>query len=208
MLITVFYSCKALKSHTDVTKTHFVFEHCLLVSAEGEKSINELVKNNNAARMFIEQIKNTPKTKIFVDVQRDTIWRYTTENEKVIGDIFSLSKSNGNLNYHPQKQISLIYRTFRLFPSNDEYIVEKEITNKKQILGFDCYYVKITKLDNAASDTGNTIYEMYVTDKINLPVHALINITKNFDEFFPLEIKIWEEHLRGTIEVYQVSEIR
>ena len=51
---------------------------------------------------------------------------------------------------------------------------------KKVILGYECFKVKIRKSASADEEfnMGDTIYEMYVTSDVDLPVHALLNITE------------------------------
>jgi len=62
--------------------------------------------------------------------------------------------------------------------------------------------------DDFLMQIGDTIYEMYVTKEIGLPVHALLNFTKDFSEFFPLEVRIWEENLKGSQDVFEIKEIK
>jgi hypothetical protein len=57
------------------------------------------------------------------------------------------------------------------------------------------------------NNLGNTIYEMYVTDQINLPVHSVFNLTKLFPNTFPMEIRISEEKLSGMAEQYKLIKI-
>ena len=58
------------------------------------------------------------------------------------------------------------------------------------------------------SELGNTNYEMYVTDKLELPVHSVINLTQFVPDTFPMEIKITEEKLTGMSEVYTLIHIK
>ncbi len=72
--------------------------------------------------------------------------------------------------------------------------------------GFKCYKLTLIKKDTK-SDLGNTIYEMYVTDRIKLPPHSVINLTKFIPNKFPMEIKVWNEKLSGIAELYKLIEI-
>lgn len=183
----------------DAKPINLIFENSIVMDSAGVKSF-----------AIWDAFKEQQKTKIHIEFKNDTIWRYTTQNDTIIGDIFSLSKNNGILNFHPKKEKNKVYSSFDLFSKSEKYIVEKDIKNKKNILNYDCYYVKLTKIENDTGEfsSGNTIYEMYVTEKINLPVHAVINLTKNFNDFFPLEIKISEENIKGIYELYRLLEIK
>jgi len=35
-----------------------------------------------------------------------------------------------------------------------------------------------------------------------------LNFTKDFSEFFPLEVRIWEENLKGSQDVFEIKEIK
>jgi hypothetical protein len=230
ILITLltFISCKAQKEiNVSKNQINLIFEHSFIINSKAEKSLVELqnkiiseevnLNENDSTKLkiianesLIDLIKETPKTKIYIEFKNDSIWRYTTERDIIIGDIFSLSKNSGNLDYRPKFEKEKIYRTYDLFAENDKFIIEKNKKKTKKILNYDCYYVKLTRIENDRTEysSGNTIYEMYVTERINLPVHSIINITQNFNKFFPMEIKVWEEKLEGAYEYYHILEIK
>ena len=146
---------------------------------------------------------NTPSTTVIVERKNDTVWRYVMENDKQIGDFLRIDKS-GNLYYHAKIDHSINYRKYELFDSSDSYKLSEWTSDRKTILGFDCYKVNLerTSVDNIGPVT--TLYSMYVTKQINLPLHTVINITKYFD-FFPLEIIISGFSLDGAVEHYKAK---
>lgn len=223
-----FMSCKAQKDNA-VADNHMnlIFEHWFEIDPVGIKSFPEMEEKiyseegilNETDSTDIEKIKvksladlirETPKTKIYIEFKKDSIWRYTTERDVIIGDVFTLTKNSGNLDYRPKFERNKIYRTFNLFAQEDKYIVEIDKSKRKKILNHNCYYVKLTKIENENVEFygQNTIHEMFVTDSVKLPVHAVINITKNFNDFFPLEIKISNDKLNGAFEFYTAIEIK
>ena len=228
IILLTFISCKAQKDiNVNKNNINLIFEHSFVIDINAEKLLLEMqneIKSGDINlnetdtteyeimdnKSKVDLLKETPKTKIHIEFKNDSIWRYTTERDIIIGDIFSLSKNNGNLDYRPKFEREKIYRTFDLFANNDKYIVEINHNKTKKILNYNCYYVKLTRIenDNGEYSSCNTIYEMFVTKSINLPVHSIINISKNFPEFFPLEIKVWQEKLIGTYEFYSASEIK
>ena len=227
-ILLIFISCKAQKDNsTDVNHMNLIFEHWVEVDPVGIKSFPKMEEKiyseegiaNETDSTGIEKInvksladliRETPKTKIFIEFKNDSIWRYTTERDIIIGDVFTLTKNNGNLDYRPKFERTKIYRTFDLFAQGDEYVVEMDKSKRKKILNYNCYYVKLTKIENENVEFygQNTIYEMFVTESVKLPIHSVINITKNFNEFFPLEIKISNDKLNGAFEFYTALEIK
>ena len=224
----IFISCKVQKEKSkNLNHLNLIFENSLEIDSLSELSIIEMLKKISSDKMQINEydsteikkivpnllltkFKETPKTKINIEFKNDSIWRYTTEKDIIIGDIYRLSKNNGILNYHSKNDRNIIYRKFDLFANDDKYIIEKHKKITKKIMNYDCYYVKITKIENDIEENnlGNTIYEMYVTENIKLPIHSIINITKKFNDIFPLEIKISEENLDGFYEYYKILDIK
>lgn len=203
-ILLIFISCKAQKENsTNVNRMNLIFEHWFEVDSVRLKSFPKMeekryteegianetdstdIKKINV-KSLADLIRETPKTKIYIEFKNDSIWRYTTERDVIIGDVFTLTKNNGNLDYRPKFEKTKIYRTLDLFAQGDKYIVQMDKSKKKKILNYNCYYVKITKIKNENVEfySYNTIYEMFVTESVKLPVHSLINITKKFNEFF------------------------
>jgi hypothetical protein len=152
-----------------------------------------------------EFLTQTPETEIYVEIQNDSIWRHTKQKDKIIGDYFMIQKNNGILNYY-DKSKSVNYKNYDLFAQKNKYEIIENRKDKKQIKGFDCYKLTLIKKDTE-SDLGNTIFEMYVTDQIELPIHSVINLNKLVPNTFPMEIKISKEKLSGIIELYELIRV-
>ncbi len=152
-----------------------------------------------------EFLTQTPETEIYVEVHNDSIWRYTKQKGIMIGDYFMIQKNSGILNYY-NKSKSVNYKKYDLFGQNHEYEISENRKDRKEIKGFDCFKLIVVKIDNE-SELGNTMYEMYVTDQIDLPVHAVLYLTKLVPKSFPMEIKVSEANLSGIIELYELIAI-
>ena len=151
-------------------------------------------------------LTKTSEIKIHIDIKNDSIWRFRKQKGKMIGDFFLIHKKNGVLSYF-DKTKTIKYKKHDLFNHNDTYQIIENRSDKKNIQGFDCYKLKIIKIDKE-SDLGNTIYDMYVTNEIKLPVHSVICVTKLIPNTFPLEIRGKEEKLPGIIEFYHLIKIK
>jgi len=177
-----------------------------LIDATYNPSRKDSVMNKKLREMkMINFLTQTPETEIYVDIQNDSIWRYTKQKGIMIGDYFMIQKNSGILNYY-DKTKTVNWRKYDLFTENDEYEITENRKDRKKIKGFDCFKLTFVKKDTE-SDLGNTIYEMYVTDKIDLPVHSVVNLTKLVPNTFPMEIRISEENLSGLVELYELIEI-
>lgn len=170
-----------------------------------DQKISKIVFENYTK---IRNILVADTTTINIEIANDTIWRYTKQAEKQIGDYYRIEKSNGKLYSHAQIDKNLFYREDDLFNSEDQYQIKEQPDEKKMILGFLCYKVIIERsvYDKDAGVTEKTSYEMYVTKNIDLPIHALLNTTKLFDNFFPLEIYA-TEFRSGSTEYYKAKYI-
>jgi hypothetical protein len=189
-----------------------IFQDSLFVQLQKEIEIDSLSLEMLKQFSVTGMIKATPETEIHIELKQDTIWRYNTEYGKIISDFLRIDREKGILYYHAKFDKSKIFSQFNLFEVGGEYAIEEYPNDKKEVLGFNCYKVIIRKKEQIEDDfpmrIGDTIYEMYVTREIDLPVHALLNFTKSFPEFFPLEVRTWEENLPGNQEVYEIREIK
>ncbi len=189
------------------------FINCILILLFSTYSLGQseskVVANSPTKFVFKKTVTvsfpQTPETELFIEVKNDSIWRHTKQDGKIIGDYFMIEKNLGILNYY-DKSKSVNYRKYDLFAKNDEYEIIEDRKDRKDISGFDCYKLIMVKQDTK-SDLGNTIYEMYVTDEIDLPLHSVINLTKRVPNTFPMEISITEEKLPGQAERYELIRI-
>ena len=54
---------------------------------------------------------------------------------------------------------------------------------------------------------GDDIFEMYVTDKIDLPVHTILLVGVSLNGMFPLKIKRFSSNLPMISEIYQAVKV-
>lgn len=223
LCILISFGCTAQSSISKI-----VFENYTSISSEGKKaakSFQDSVVQKLAAQSFQDSsairrllanytfsdfLKSKPKTNIVIEIKGDTIWRYSTQNDKMIGDYIRVDREKEMLFYHAKKDKSIIYNKYNPSGSSSEYNYEVQIykEDKKVILGFDCYKLVIRRKEKIESmPFGADIYEMYVTDKIDLPLYALSFFGLENTKFFPLEIKKWGESLKGVEEIYRVKTI-
>ena len=224
IIVLILVSCSTSKKMTERSSqpTKFVFKKSMVSSQSGitelksktdslidttynPKGKDSLTNKKLKEMQMTEFLTQTPETEIYVEVKNDSIWRHTKQNGEMIGDYFMVQKESGILNYY-DKSKSVNYRKYDLFAKKHKYEIIENRKVIKEINGFDCYKLTLIKKD-AQSDLGNTIYEMYVTDQIELPIHAVINLTKLVPNTFPMEIRISEEKLSGLAEQYELIKI-
>ncbi|NQX81645.1 MAG: hypothetical protein HRT66_06595 [Flavobacteriaceae bacterium] len=204
-------------------------------SSEGEASIKRfskklyqiiLEKGGDSSRatfltqdgMFLDMIRTSMSQNIQIQTSGDTIWR--TEhfmNTQGVMNGWQLFKTNGLFgSVFALNNVSLEENELDdLFKDEIKPVrLEKDITDRKNILGYDCFKV-ILEIPEILDDTddmpfpiklGNSVYEMYVTNDIDLPMHALINVPV-FLNFFPLEVFEYTTELKGNFLVYNVISV-
>lgn len=166
-------------------------------------------KSNLEFRMADFIVNGIPATELIIEINKDTVWKYTKENGKIIGDYQRIDKENGIIYWHAKRDKSILYKNFNLFALKNDYIIQEFPDSIKSILGYNCFKVRMERIEKDTSEhsSGNTIYEMYVTKKIKLPVHVLINIGYNIPKYFPLEVKMWEAKLEKFTEHFNAKKI-
>ncbi len=190
----------------------------LLVSFDKSAAENEQADSMTTAAL--KSILSTELTsikadfgpqKVTVDFSKDTIWQYSNDNV-IEGDYYRIDYRTGKswlYNKNPQMPIREGFAFIGLYQS-DSIIINKK--DRKTILGFDCYKVRYEivpkKEEDTEIDEGNIICEMYVTDKIGLPVHALVPTQRLLDQFFPLEVIKRYTKLKGIEEHYIATELK
>lgn len=233
LIFLLLVSCSTTKKLTQRNSkpTRFVFTKQLVITKNGiqnfHKKVDSLLPtknlNSSTPKAQYDSISNSPEFKkimrenikksllespteqVIIEIINDTIWRHTKRKEKMIGDYFMIQKKSGILNYY-NKSKSVNHKKYDLFSQKYEYEISENRKDRKEIKGYDCFKLTIIKF-NKESDLGNTTYEMYVTNKINLPIHTVINLTKLVPNTFPMEIKISEEKLSGMTEFYKLIKI-
>ncbi len=210
---------KAIKKQ-DSAPTTFIFNKYRALTKSG---LNEIKKSaidseynpNGKGTAYNELLKKNPLTNIPIDsnlinihieYKNDSIWRYTKENGDLKGDYILVNKENEIIKYYDESK-SLCNKEENLFENSDKFQIIKNEEDRKTILGYNCFKLTIIKIKEK-SEFGNTILEMYVTDKIELPIHSVINLTKYIPNLFPLEIRIKPEKKITQMElVFEIAQI-
>lgn len=176
-----------------------------LYDPSGEDSLeNRALKEITFSNLWSE----TPATKLILEIVNDSIWRHIRQDGIMIGDYTMILKSNSGIIHYYNKSKQFNYRNYDLFENRMEYKFEMNINrnDRKIILGYDCYKLILVRRDNDIS-MGNTTYEMYVTDKIDLPAHSVAFGIDLQPGLSPLEVSIKESFLPSVTEVYRLIEI-
>ncbi|GHA39580.1 hypothetical protein GCM10007103_21180 [Salinimicrobium marinum] len=216
------FSSSFITAQNTSEPTNFVFKKSMVASQNGisnlerkhDSLIDAMVNPNGKDSLMNKQLKElqmtdfltqSPDTEIYVEVQNDSVWRYKKLKGEMIGDYLMILKNTGILNYYDRSK-SINYDKYDLFAGNNVYEISEDRNDRKEIKGYDYFKLRLVKIDEE-SDLRNLIYEMYVTDQIDLPIHSVINLGKFLPKTFPMEIKISEEELPGMAEVYEIIEI-
>lgn len=218
LLLVIFIIClsliaKSQNNHIDVSE--FVVSHYMLtykddlkcvqskIDSLGNRTIRDSIVKHSLQATLITNLNNSEKQEVLVRVKGDTIFRNQKVNGQLINKLDVLNKHNGALIiYNNEKTVKLAEHN--LFKKDDVYKVIENKGSQKTIQGYPCYEMIVIKNDEI-SDLGNIIYKMYVTDKIKLPVHTIVNIGKLISNRFPLEVIITEEQLPHIKEIYQIK---
>jgi len=159
---------------------------------------------------FDEFALDTMQHSIKISFMPDTIWQYHIGNNNSVGDYFRIDPITGKSWHFTNTNFTKPNHDFIGYYKSGNVTIDKK--DRKQIRGFDCYkvvYELETKTDddeNFKINDGNTIYEMYVTEQIALPIHALFITHELLNTFFPLEIIKYQKNLKGIKESYSITE--
>ncbi len=219
--ILVLNSCsttRALSSRYSFPTT-FVFKNYTSTSHNGQDSLqykqNFIIDAKDGDEQYKRQLKEAlseifemqkRQSELHIEVQNDSIWRYILSEDQSISSKFMIRKNDGILHYYDSSG-RILHNKHNLFVDENKFIIKEDKSDSKLIQGFNCHKLVLTII-NPENDLGNTIYEMYVTNKIDLPVHAVLNVTALIPKSFPLYIKISEENLPGFIEIYEIVSVK
>ncbi|REH56166.1 hypothetical protein C7448_101199 [Tenacibaculum gallaicum] len=165
---------------------------------EKDSLMNKKLKSLNLTKIF----EKTGDVEIHVEYRNDSIWRFKKQKNEMIGGYFMILKEKGILHYYDKTKQHL-YNKYNLFNKKYEYEVIRDLKNRRRIHGLDCFFIKLIRKD-PEGNLGNTIYEMYVTNEIKLPLHSVLNINKYMENTFPVEVKIFENKLSGVVETIRL----
>jgi len=219
----ILFSCSTSKKSTiklDKNISKLVFKTYETITKEGEKnllvfadSLNKIMAKkygveenqlNSLPSPIMDMLEqSSPEKEMRFEIKNDTIWRLTLINDKIYGDIYRLDKNKPILYYHSKHDKSIMYRQVDLSNYFRKYEIKKYPKDQKNIKEFRCYKVVLEIEEKPDPEfnlsVGNRIFEMYVTEEIELPLYSFPNLNINGQSFFPLEIKTWEEKLPGLI---------
>ena len=223
-------SSKNIVKNEEIQISKLVFRFYHSISEEGERNA-QIVKDSLVAHiqkvpgydpvgleimkqsLFTDMVKKNPEKEIHIELNQDTIWRYSATSGKIKGNLYRVDIEKGILVHYYSKNDKTVYYQTNLFDEYGDYEIQVFPNDVKELLGYTCHKVIIRKKEQLGEvlpiSLGDSIFEMYVTDKIDLPIHALLSIgmTKNHSIYFPLEVRRWEEKLAGYQEVYEIKEI-
>lgn len=159
--------------------------------------IFELNKNDTLKKIFLESLQRKwLKEKIYpneihIELEQNG-WRKQRFVDNKSTDIYQHFFTNDTIKVYSAKEpYHLINSIVRVY-SDCEFEIITNPKKRKSIAGYDCYFVKIEESygsEKAMKILGTTVYEMYVTTKINLPMNSLLNNECEINGFFPLEAK-------------------
>lgn len=229
LIVLLLHACSTQKviNHTskrDISKV--IYDYYYEFPADAEISLEEyqdtlianfqrkynLKLNENELKIvrLLDVLKETPRSEIHVEFSGDTIWRYKTYDQKTKSEISRLDLENGI--YHLQKTEKQKSKevAMHLFEGDSIYIVQEFPKIREKVLGFSSHKVLIKgctmSFEEFPYSMNNSVFEIYVTDKIDIPLHAIVPINKRFEGYFPLKIRIWGD-CDGIVKVYQIKEI-
>ncbi|WP_417873739.1 hypothetical protein [Xanthomarina gelatinilytica] len=165
---------------------------------EKDSLMNKKLKSLNLTKFF----EKTNDIEIHVEYKNDSIWRFKKQKNEMIGGYFMILKEKGILHYYDKTKQHL-YNKYNLFNKKYEYEIIRDLKNRRRIHGLDCFFIKLIRKD-PEGNLGNTIYEMYVTDEIELPLHSVLNTGEYLENTFPIEVKIFENKLNGIVETIKL----
>jgi len=203
---------------TNISKLSFKRYYAFTAEAEamvkpfGQKTLGlDSTRTETLSTEVIDGLNATRANEIYIELKDDAVWRYKTRKGQVIDNYKRIDTKNGILLYHAELDKSTLYGQEKLPDTVEGYEIEEFRDDKKKIMRYNCYKVVIRKKefvykDDIPREIGETIYEMYVTEDIDLPVYALFNFSTHFSDFFPLEVRITASR-NINVEIYEVQDI-
>lgn len=172
------------------------------------QGIDSLENRSLKEMTFSDLWSGTPATKLIIQVDKDSIWYHKTENGKMIGDYRMILRQDKKFvhYYDKSKRINFQKSEIGLYRNDYDVTITAYKNDRKNIHGFDCFKLKIVR-SNKENALETTSYEMYVTDKIDLPAHLIVFGIDLQPGLFPLEVFSREFFLPSVAEVYRLIEI-
>lgn len=98
--------------------------------------------------------------------------------------------------------------TYKLERDSCTCIIDTDKSRSKKIMGHECHFVRIEERcghEDFKNLFGTQIFEMWVTEAINIPTFVLLKTQCITEGFFPLETK---QYLSNSIENYHIYTIK
>ncbi|MBK7467704.1 MAG: hypothetical protein IPJ43_13380 [Saprospiraceae bacterium] len=206
-LLLIGFSCSSIKNRTktsNVYKLTFSVEDSpeviSLLSNLGESfaDSSDINSSPDSIKMFVTQIlnKNIQETakypnEITLEITKDGWFKQRFIKNKHT-DCHKHFFKNDSVYVYDSNKVYIIHK-FKLAPSNCLCKINIDKSKTKNIHGYKCFYVKAEEICGKTNSkvTLTTTYEMYLTDKIHIPMHAILENDCKLPGYFPLEIKCY-----------------
>ncbi len=224
--ILTLVSCTVFRSNSEYTKLK---ELTFTV----ESKFDEIPEMANQIESYIENIDSIDLTDSF-KIKFQTLLKEKAEREsnypneiyiEAIKDGWQRqryfeNKYTNKLRYSPKKDsisvINYVTNEFefgsKLKRDSCNYTIEVDKEKRKVIYGYNCYFVKLEEFsgDKEFIDImGSTVYEMWATTEINIPIYLVLKNDCKIEEiFFPLDTKMYQSKSKNNYHLYKIMEIK
>jgi len=189
------------KMNLDITELNDELE---IDSSESDSLTNDMVEFRD---MLIEMTGNQNLLESTYIFNQDRIY-YQRNKNKLSEDEFILIDPNSLLwtHYFTDKNGNKKFRETLYLPPeswNLEYRVNINRSDKKNILGYECYKIIITEIRSDKEDNWleEYVYECYVTGELDLPFYCVNLVWEKIVDKTPLEIKYYKKDKPNSIQI-------
>ncbi len=186
----------SLDEYQDTLISNFESKYGLSLSEEETKAIR-----------ILDKLKDVKPSEIHLEFKEDTVWRYKTDDGLVKTELARVDLEEGV--YHIFSDADTIQINF--FEGDSTYTVHQISKKEETILGYNCNQILINgcaeSIEKYPYSIGNSIFELWVTNEIDLPMHSIVPINKKYQKKIPLKARIWDSECDGIIRIYEAKEI-
>ncbi len=177
-----------------------------IIREDPEKAKNSAVFPPGFLSMMIAEVE--PES--FMISIGDTLWK-TNLNDSVYSYRYDTTEQKTYV-YFKKKQQRVNVRDYSSFDTSRLVNYSEHKDETMLISGFNCYKVVFRIKENSVSASagfsmGDNIYEMYVTEEINLPMAMIIPYQLPDKNYLPLRVVRWSSCCKGAEEITVVDEI-